>query len=91
MPVAVLGELSLIRPLCGCMGRERKARILKSEYLLLDASERLRDYDKYENQRGRQREIETDMGKEAEERTVCFSISFFGVSRRCQAHMGGQI
>ena len=79
------------RPLCGCMGRERKARILKSEYLLLDASERLRDYDKYENQRGRQREIETDMGKEAEERTVCFSISFFGVSRRCQAHMGGQI
>ena len=40
------------------MGRERKARILKSEYLLLDASERLRDYDKYEKHRGRQREIE---------------------------------
>ena len=47
------------------MGRERKARILKSEYLLLNASERLRDYDKYEREEGSQREIDMDMEKEA--------------------------
>lgn len=58
------------------MGRERKARILKSEYLLLNASERLRDYDKYEKHRGRQREIEMDMEKEAEEGLSVFPYPF---------------
>ena len=47
------------------MGRERTAEILKSEYLLLNASERLRDYDKYEREEGSQREIDMDMEKEA--------------------------
>lgn len=34
----------------------RKAKILKSEYLLLNVSERLRDYDKYETTWSHQRE-----------------------------------
>lgn len=68
------------------MGRERKAMILKSEYLLLNAAERLRDYDKYETDREYQK-LRNGYGERGRKRTVCFSISFFGCySSRSDPH-----
>lgn len=42
-----IGGALIQKPLCICMGRERRAEIPKSEYLLPKQTERLRDYDKY--------------------------------------------
>lgn len=63
-------------PLCRGMGREGKARILKSEYLLLNAAERLRDYDKYETDRRRQRKVRNGYGERGRERLSVFSYPF---------------